>query len=99
MIRMIELTNEEKRGKILEKLARMKKFEGAHTSVRDAAKGWPKHMVGEIFELIDRMIKDGLLKCKPTEYGKQISINLEKKDEVERLIRIFLEKKYTKQIR
>jgi len=44
-------------------------------------------------KLSKELIREGLLLSKPTSYGKEVSINLNKMDEVLRLIKIFLESK------
>lgn len=68
-----------------------------YTDKRDAVKGLPSHLVGKGLELVEEMVKDGFL----MEHKNKacVSINLEKKDEVNRLRSLFLEKKFAKQIR
>ena len=44
-------------------------------------------------KLSKEMIKEGLLLSKPTSYGKGVSINLNERDEVLKLIQAFLESK------
>jgi hypothetical protein len=94
---MIGLTDEEIKGKILDKLVRWKKFMASYTDKRDSVKGLPPHLRGEALNLIDEMVKDRIL---IEHKGKKcISINLTKMDEVNRLRAVFLEKKYTKNLR
>ena len=50
-------------------------------------------MRGTVKELSEEMITEGLLLSKPTSYGPEVSINLNKMDEVLGLIRVFLESK------
>lgn len=72
--------------KILYKLMRLGKWEHAHTSVDNLIKGFPKHKRGDIRKLIPKLIKRGFLHVKPTAYGIEVSLNIEKKKEIEELI-------------
>ena len=86
-------TDEEIKGKILHKLTRMGKFKHSHTSVDNLPKGFPAHEVGRVKDLIKELKKEGLLLSKPTGYGEEVSINLEMRDKIHRLIEAFLTKK------
>ena len=77
--------------KILYKLMRLGKWEHAHTSIDNLTKGFPKHKRGEIKKLIPRLIKKGFLHVKPTAYGREVSLNVERKKEIEELISRFFE--------
>ena len=81
------------KGKILHKLARFGKFEYSHTAVENLQKGFPKDSVGRVKEMIQVLRREGVLKMKPTNYGVQVSINVEKTEEVMRYIDIFLKRK------
>jgi len=72
--------------KILYKLMRLGKWEHAHTSVDNLVKGFPKHKRGDVKKLIPKMIKRGFLHVKPTAYGKEVSLNVGKKKEIEEII-------------
>lgn len=85
-------TNDEIKGKILHKLTRLGKFEHSHTSIDNLPKGFPKEIRGGIKDCIDELIKEGVLYVKPTHYGKEMSINTEKKDRIMYYIDRFLEK-------
>ena len=93
----MDLTDEEIKGKILDKLSRWRKFGASYTDKRDAVKGLPPHLAGKGLKLVDEMVKDGLLLM--WKIGKCVSINLEMRNEVERLIKLFLEKKYASKIK
>jgi len=80
------------KGKILHKLTRMGKFKHSHTSIDNLPKGFPKDIRGSIKDYVDELIKEGLLFVKPTHYGKEVSINTEKKDRIMYYIDKFLEK-------
>jgi hypothetical protein len=92
---MLEMTDEEIKGRILHKLSRWRKFGASYTDRRDSVKGLPPHFIG--LKLVEEMIKDNLLIAHKG--GKCVSINLDQRKEVERLINLFLEKKYTKLLR
>jgi len=72
--------------KILYKLMRLGKWEHAHTSIDNLIKGFPKHKRGDIRKLIPKLIKRGFIHVKPTAYGIEVSLNIEKKKEIEELI-------------
>ncbi len=86
-------TDEEIKGKILHKLARFGKFEHSHTAVEHLQKGFPKDLAGRAKEMIQELKKEGILRTKPTNYGEQVSINVEKTDEAMNYIDIFLKRK------
>ncbi len=84
------LTGEEIKGKILHKMSRLGKFQASHTAIENLHKGFPGHEIGRVKRIVEQMKREGLLILKPTSYGEQVSINLKKRDEVLRLISIFL---------
>ena len=86
-------SSDEIKGKILHKLTRFGKFEHNHTAIEHLQKGFPKDQVGRVKELIQELKKEGILKSKPTNYGEQISINVEKSEQVMRYIDLFLQRK------
>ena len=81
------------KGKILHKLSRQGKFEHGHTAIEHLQKGFPKDLTGRIKNLITELKKEGILKPKPTNYGEQISINLDKIDAVMNYMDTFLKGK------
>jgi len=76
----------EDEAKILYKLMRLGKWEHAHTSVDNLVKGFPKHKRGDVKKLIPKLIKRGFLHVKPTAYGREVSLNVDKKKEIEEII-------------
>jgi len=54
-------------------------------------KGFPKHKRGEIRKTISKLIKRGFLQVKPTAYGRQVSLNIERKKEIEEIIARYFE--------
>ena len=79
------------RATILKKLKRRGKWGGAHTSVDKLTSGIPKHLRGLAKEVVEDMIREGLLLTKPTSYGLEISLNPRKKAEIERIINEYLD--------
>jgi hypothetical protein len=79
------------KAKILQKLHRHGYWGGRHTSFDNLPKGFEKRLRGEVKEAAEELIDEGLLKGKPTSYGIEVSLNPEKKDEIERRIRRFVE--------
>lgn len=77
--------------KILYKLMRLGKWEHAHTSIDNLIKGFPKHKRGDVRKLISKLIKRGFLHAKPTAYGRQVSLNIQRKKEIEEIIARYFE--------
>ncbi len=72
-------TDDQIKGKILHKLTRKGKFEHSHTALDNLQKGFPSELRGIIKEMSQELVKEGVLHLKNTSYGKQVSINLDKK--------------------
>ena len=85
-------SDNEIKGKILHKLTRTGKFEASHTAIENLQKGFPKDMVGRVKELLQELKKEAILLPKKTNYGEQVSINLQKKEKVLAYIEAFLKK-------
>lgn len=73
---------------ILRKLTRHRMWMHKHTSIHNLAKGLPDHLRSrkEVKKVIEEMLKRGLLLSKPTNYGLEVSLNIEKKKEIEGII-------------
>jgi len=84
-------TDEQIKGKILHKLTRKGKFEHSHTALDNLERGFPPDLRGRAKDMSQELIKEGILHLKKTGYGKQVSINVEKKNEVIEYINEFLE--------
>jgi len=72
---------------ILNKLANLKCWGKKHTSIDNLPKGCPKNLYGKIKDLVRELVKDGFIHTKPTSYGVQVSLNIEKKAEIEEFIK------------
>lgn len=78
------------KGKILHKLTRKGKFEHSHTALENLKDGFPSELKGRAKEMAEELIREGVLHLKNTSYGKQVSINLEKREKVMEYIDEFL---------
>ena len=85
-------TDEEIKGKILHKLTRLGKFKHSHTSIDNLPKGFPGDLRGSVKGYVEELIKEDILFVKPTSYGKEVSINSEKKERIMYYIDKFLDK-------
>ena len=83
-------TEEQIKGKILHKLTRKGKFEHSHTALENLPKSFPPDLKGRAKDMSQELIKEGILYLKKTSYGKQVSINLDKKDRIMEYIDEFL---------
>ena len=83
-------TNDEIKGKILHKLVRFGKFEHSHTAVENLQKGFPKDIAGRAKEMIAELKKESILKVKGTNYGEQVSLNVEFSERIMYYVEIFL---------
>ena len=63
---------------ILRKLYRHRIIGRKHTAIENLSKGLPKHLVGEAKSAAEDLIKEGLIKSKPTSYGLQVNLNPQK---------------------
>ena len=86
-------TDEEIKGKILHKLTRLGKFKHSHTSIDNLPKGFPKDIRGSVKYHIEELIKEEIFFIKPTSYGREVSVNSEKKEKIMYYIEKFLDKK------
>lgn len=85
-------SDDEIKGKVLHKLTRQGKFHHSHTSVDNLPKGFPKEIRGRVKGCVQKLVKEGLLLTKPTDYGTEVSINTEQADTIDKYIEIFHEK-------
>ncbi len=85
-------SDDEIKGKILHKLSRMGKFAHSHTSIDNLPKGFPSDIRGRVKDTVERLVKEGIFFLKPTSYGREVSINPEKKERILYYIGKFLEK-------
>lgn len=73
-------------------MTRFGKFEHSHTAVENLQKGFPKDLAGRAKEMINELKKEGIIKVKKTNYGEQVSLNLEMNDKIMYYIELFIKK-------
>lgn len=75
---------EEIKSFILRKLVRHRMWMHKHTSIHNLQKGLPDYLRSrkELREVIDDLLKKKILLAKPTNYGLEVSLNIEKKTEI-----------------
>jgi hypothetical protein len=74
---------------ILRKLVRHRMWMHKHTSIHNLPKGLPDCLRSkkEVRKVIDELLKTRFLISKPTNYGLEVSLNIEKKKEIEEFIK------------
>ena len=76
------VSDDELKASILHRLAKKRKWGESHTAFENVAKGVPPHLKGKLQDLAEELIKENLIIKKPTGYGLQISLNVEKSEEI-----------------
>ena len=73
---------------ILRKLVRHRIWMHKHTNIHNLQKGLPDYLRSrkEVRKVIEDMLKEKLLLSKPTNYGLEVFLNIEKKKEIEDFI-------------
>lgn len=73
---------------MIRKLYRQKMWMHKHTSIHNLPKGLPNELRSrkEVKKVIEELLKERMLLSKPTHYGLEVSLNIEKKKEIEELI-------------
>ena len=75
------------KAQILKKLRRRGNWGGSHTAFDDLPRSIPKHLRGKAKDAADGLISEGLLIPKQTSYGLHVSLNPQRKADIDRLIR------------
>jgi len=75
---------------ILRKLVRHRMWLHKHTSIHNLQKGLPDYLRSSksVKKVIEELLKKGLLLSKPTNYGLEVSLNMQKKKEIEDFIEL-----------
>lgn len=71
---------------LIRNLMYMDKWGGSHTSFSNLPKGFPSHLRGEVKEIARELIKKGILLSKPTSYRLEVSLNVDRKKEIEAML-------------
>lgn len=72
---------------VLLKLARKRKWEHSHTAFENLLRGVPSSQRGNVRSAAEELIREGFIRVKPAFYGRQVSLNENKSDELKALIR------------
>jgi len=72
---------------ILYHLRRKRMIGGAHTHFDTLKRGFPTHLGKEVERAAKELIKEHVILTKPTSYGLQVSLNKEKIEEIEAIIK------------
>ena len=80
-------TEEEIRKTLLRRLLADRIIGGRHTAIENLPKGFPKHLRGQVKDVVKDLFKEGLLLKKPTSYGLQVSLNPNRLAEIDRIVR------------
>jgi len=59
---------------------------GKHTSIEALKRGFPSHAKGGVEKSIKKLVKEDLIKFKPTSYGNQYSLNPLRIQEIREII-------------
>ena len=95
---MPEITDSDIKAAILFKLYKLAKWGGSHTAFDNLKKGFKPQELGKkglkrVEDCAEDLIKEGLILPKTTGYGLQVSLNPRMHNEIERIIREYLERK------
>ncbi len=87
----MKFSNEDEiKATLLYHLRRKKMIGGVHTPFDTLRRGFPAHIGKEVLKSAKELIKQRLLLTKPTSYGLEVSLNIEKIDEIEEFIKKIL---------
>ncbi len=71
---------------ILFRLQNRRIWGAKHTAIENLTKSIPPHLKHEAKNAIKELIKEGFLIVKPTSYGKQVSLNINKSKEIKEFV-------------
>jgi hypothetical protein len=87
----MEFEGEDKiKATILYHLRRKRIIGAKHTPYDTLTRGFPSHLGKDIKKVADTLIKEGFIITKPTSYGLQVSLNKDKINEIEEIIKKIL---------
>jgi hypothetical protein len=75
------------KAELLKKLYRRGNWGESHTSFDDLPKSFRKDLRGKVKDIAEDLIKEGLLLRHPTSYGTQVSLNPQRKVEIDKIIK------------
>ncbi len=71
------------KGFIVKKLFQHGYIGGKHTDIENLKKGLPGHVKGDVKDAAKELVKEGILMIKPTSYGLHVSLNPQKRKEID----------------
>jgi len=74
------------KAQILKKLRRRDIWGGCHTAFDELPKSLPKHLRGQARKVAEELISEGLLIPKQTGYGLHVSLNPQRKADIDKII-------------
>ncbi len=80
------MESEQVKGFIVKKLFHHGYMGGRHTDIENLKKGLPGHFRGDVRSAAEELIREGILLPKPTSYGLHVSLNPQKRAEIERYL-------------
>ena len=81
------MDNDQIASALVRKLAYMGKWGASHTSFDNLPKGFPGHVRGDVKKVAEKLIKQSILLAKPTSYGLEVSLNPDRKADIEAMMR------------
>jgi len=82
----MKLSAFELRKRILQKMVRHNWWGGKHTAFDNLPKGFPNELWKDVKKEIHSLIKEGFIIKKPTGYGLHVSLNVEMKPAIEKIL-------------
>ena len=74
------------KAQMLKKLRRRDIWGGCHTAFDELPKSLPKHLRGQARKAAEELISEGLLMPKQTSYGLHVSLNPQRKADIDKII-------------
>lgn len=74
-----------KRRKIIRAMYSLNKWGSNHILIKNLESGFPKHEMKRVKRVVIELIKDGILIVKPTIHGKAVSLNTQRKGEIDEI--------------
>ncbi len=74
------------KGFIVKKLFYHGYIGGRHTDIENLKKGLPGHLKGDIKKAAKELIREQIIITKPTSYGLHVSLNPDKRKEIEKYL-------------
>ena len=74
------------KAQMLKKLRRRDIWGGCHTAFDELPKSLPKHLRGQARNAAEELISEGLLMPKQTSYGLHVSLNPQRKADIDKII-------------